>query len=336
MNSSKPLILYIFRKPSFFYSIENIFKLLSKKIGSTYPVATETVFLPREGFSVSTLRKNGRFIKRQIADLYHITGDVHYISFFLPPRKTILTIHDCVFMFRHSGIKKWVLKKLLLDWPVARCRSITTISEKTKMDILQFTGCAEQKITVIPNPVSINVSYIPKSFNSDRPIILFIGTTPNKNLSRVIDALAGISCELHIVGELPEEMREKLESHNISFLPFLNLDEQSMAAKYIESDLVLFPSTFEGFGMPIIEAQQAGRAVITSNLIPMNTVAGAGACLVDPLQVQSIRAGILKIMHDRDYREALVEKGFANVKWYDADKIAEQYYRLYQEILTES
>jgi glycosyltransferase involved in cell wall biosynthesis len=326
-------IRYIFRKPSLFFSIENVFNLVAEILSARPDLRIDKTVLPRAGLSLSGLWANRKAVRRENADLFHITGDVHYICFFLPAGKTVLTIHDCVFMEQSSGIKRWALKKIFLDWPVSRCRYITTISEKTRRDIMHFTGCAESRIQVIPNPVNTAIPFVDRPFNAERPVILFIGSTPNKNLTRAIEALKGIPCSLHIVGEIPASRKTELESAGIDHVNFLGLTDAEMIERYRQADLVLFPSTYEGFGMPIIEGQTAGRVVVTSNLSPMKEVAGEGAALVDPEDADSIRQAIQKILKDRAYRERLVERGFENIRLYEPGAVAMQYYTLYQKML---
>jgi len=331
----KRQILYLFRKPERFFSIENVFNRIVEEIERKGELTPSRAAMPREGFSIAVIWENGRFARRKASDIYHITGDIHYVSFFLPPKKTVLTIHDCVFMYRSKGIKRWVLKKLLLDWPVARCGYVTAISENTKRDIVKFTGCPSGAIRVIPNPVSDKIISEPRPPGSGRPVLLFIGSTPNKNLPRVIEALKGVHCILDIVGRIPPQELAQIREAGIEYRNYLNLSDEEMAVRYIECDIVLFPSTYEGFGMPIVEGQKAGRPVLTSNLSPMKEVAGEGACLVDPLSPAAIRQGLIKMVEDNVYREMLVKRGLENVRNYELGHIAGMYQSLYKEILKE-
>jgi glycosyltransferase involved in cell wall biosynthesis len=98
------------------------------------------------------------------------------------------------------------------------------------------------------------------------------------------------------------------------------------------ADIIALASSYEGFGMPILEGQAVGRPVITSNILSMPEVAGNAACLVDPYDPSSIRQGILKIIQDAAYRDELVRKGFANVKRFDPQVIALQYLDLYKKV----
>lgn len=328
-------ILYIYRRTSRFFSIENVFRLVSEEIARRGRWNLKRFVVPREGFSPSVLWANMRSVKTQKSNLYHITGEVHYLALVLPGKQTVLTIHDCGFMYHSAGLKRWLLKKLQLDWPVARCARITTISEHTRRQLLGFTGCPPDKIQVIPNPVSGLIQSIPRDFNTAKPVLLFVGITPNKNLPRVIEAIRGISCILEIIGVVPDEHRSMLEAATIEWRSLSNLSDEEMARRYTECDLVLFPSTYEGFGMPIIEGQKALRPVITSNLSPMKEVAGGAACLVDPMDIDSIRTGLRKVIEDNLYRELLVTRGAENVRQYELEHIAGKYQSLYQEICKE-
>lgn len=326
------IVAQVFRKkdPAFF-SIERVFSAVNEELGKKVEIRKRAV--PLFGISIRNLFAVTPFFnKARKTDLYHITGHIHYMVFAFPRRRVLLTIHDCVFLYTAKGWQRLILKKLLLDWPVRWSTLVTTISEASRQDILKHTGCSPHKVIVIPNPVNDAIFYKQQDFRSGEPVILFIGATPNKNLLRVIPALKNTVAQLHIVGQIPEAGLQLLQEHRIQYRQSLHLDDRELANCYADADLVLFPSTFEGFGLPILEAQKAGRPVITSDLSPMNEVAGEAACLVDPYSIDSIREGILRIIQDAPYREELVKKGLENVKRFDKAAIAEQYLACYQKL----
>ena len=330
MSDQETRLCLLFRKQGQFFSIERIFAGLTPFFATRFNVLRwEAPYSsPRH------ILRNLSSARRTPADVYHITGDIHYITLALPRRRTIVTIHDCVFLYAHKGLKRRLLKWLFLDMPVRRSRLVTTISERTRQDIISNTGCPAEKVVVIPNPIDSHIFYTPAAFREQEPVILFIGATPNKNLTRVITALQGIPCRLEIVGIISEELTAALQNHGIRYRVESGLSDQQMAEKYAASDLVLFPSTFEGFGLPIIEGQKAGRPVITSNLSPMKEVAAGAACLVDPYDIASIRDGVLRVIGDREYRRQLVEDGLKNAERFIARNIALQYMDCYRQVLT--
>lgn len=321
-------ILQVFRKKSdLFFSIENVFLALQQYFRRT---DITIIRAEKQGVRFSNYFQFRKF--RDKYNLFHITGDIHYIVFAYPARKVILTIHDCVFLKNYSGVKKWLLKKILLEWPVKYARTITTISDKTKAEILVYSGCDPKKIHVIPNPVSSIFSFTPGNFNSDTPRILFLGKTPNKNLDRVIEALTGIPCVLHIIGLPTSAQYSALESSQINFIIESGLAPEEIANRYALCDIVLFPSWYEGFGLPIIEAFSTGRVVVTSNISPMREVADGGAYLVDPYDVESIRNGVIAVSSDQALRHKLIERGRIVVERYKPERIAKMYEDLYLEL----
>jgi glycosyltransferase involved in cell wall biosynthesis len=327
-----PIVQLIFRKTNpLFFSIEKVFASLQE--GLKKEVVLEERYLPYYSSSISDIIRNIRFAKKFKADIYHITGDIHYVALALPAGKTILTIHDSVFLRESRGLKRIFFKWIFLKRPVKNCRFVTTISEKSKIEIVRNTGCEPGKVVVIPNPVNRNIYFRDKTFNTENPVLLFIGSTPNKNLDRTIRAISGISCTLDIVGQIPDDHRKLLKEHGIQYRQSTGLSEAEMADRYVAADIILFASLYEGFGLPILEGQKAGRVVLTSNISPMKEVAGEGACFVDPLDVNSIRAGLKKIIGDADYRDSLTERGFENIKKYEMQHIADQYLKLYETVM---
>jgi glycosyltransferase involved in cell wall biosynthesis len=264
--------------------------------------------------------------------IFHITGHAHYAVLILPPSRTILTIHDLGFLYQFKGWKKKLMKWLFLDWPVKRVKYITTVSEKTKAEILQYSNFPPEKIIVIPNPVQSGITYQPKQFNAEKPTILFIGTKQNKNLGRAIQALNGLKVHLRIIGKLNTANLNTLSTNNIEYSNRICLSNEDLANDYVNADMVLFPSMYEGFGLPIIESFKAGRPIITSNLEPMNIIAEDAAYLVDPYDSASIRNAVLQVIQDDKLRNEKVLKGLEIAKKYSAETIRKQYEQLWRSV----
>lgn len=262
----------------------------------------------------------------------HVTGDVNYLGIFLTRNKTIHTILDCVFMTSTSGFKKRVIKYFWLTIPVRRSKYITAISEATKNEIIKYSGCKPEKVKVIHVAISDRFKKRDKIFNKEKPVILQIGAASNKNISRLIKALKGLSCELHIIGKHIAEYENLLKEYDIDYKYEYGLTEDQMIEKYEHADIISLISTYEGFGMPILEAQSVGRAVITSNISSMPEVAGGAACLVDPYNIQQITDGLTMIIQNDEYRGDLIQKGYKNVQRFKAQDIAIKYYDLYKEV----
>jgi glycosyltransferase involved in cell wall biosynthesis len=337
-ETQKRRVVLLFRKlrAAGNFSIETSFEQMMR----SFPPASE--FIP-VGFASSHYsngilpRLRGMFeARRRRGDVNHVTGDVHYLALALPGRSTVLTVHDCGFMTHPNPVARRVLKWLWLDWPVRHCRFVTAVSEATKRDIVRFSGCDPDKVVVIPTVIAEGFEPVGRAFNAACPRILHVGMTPNKNFARHVEAIAGLPCELHIVGRLEREHVALLERHRVRYTAEHNISREDMRRAYAGTDLLLFASTLEGFGMPILEAQSVGRPVVTSKLSSMPEVAGAGACLVDPLDVASIRAGVMRVIGDQSYRSGLVEAGFANLARFRPDAVARQYEALYRRVLREA
>lgn len=269
-------------------------------------------------------------------DVNHVTGDVHFLTYLLKRRKTVLTILDCVMMERLYGFRRWLFWLFWLWLPEKRCSVITVISEATRQQVLRYLHCDPNKVKVIYCNVSDEFKPSPKTFKDSYPRLLQIGTSSNKNIERLIAALDGLGCRLVIVGYLSDAHKQALVRHRIDCENLVDLSREALVEQYILCDILMFVSTYEGFGLPIVEAHAVGRPVLTSNIWSMPEVARNAACLVDPFNVDEIRAGVLRVIGDANYREQLVANGFENVKRFEIKNIAKQYADLYYDIFSQS
>jgi glycosyltransferase involved in cell wall biosynthesis len=267
-------------------------------------------------------------------DLNHITGDVNYLALVLKGSKTVMTIHDIGhYEYTLRGWRKLLYKKLWFEWPLKNVARITTVSEFTKDKLVHTFGIDPRKIQVIYNPVPAMFKAQEKAPVEGRIKILQIGSGANKNIERLMEAVKDMPCELILVRAYDQVLAEQLKKANISCSWHFNLSQEEVYRCYVDADLVFFASTYEGFGMPIIEGQAVGRPVITSNMASMPEVGGEGVCLVNPLSVEEIRVAIDKISSDVAYRNALIQKGFKNIERFRVDHIAHAYMKVYQELI---
>ncbi len=330
---SKPFsVVFYYRKPRHAgnFSIEFLFNTIQQHLPSYIRQQTVTSKYSSNGLW-NRIYNTVEASFRQ-GDVNHVTGDVHFLTLLMKKRKTVLTVHDCGFMKHPSAMARFVLRLFWLKLPVACSEVVTVVSQATKDELLSYINCPAEKVVVVPNFISEKFFPAPRAFNDDKPVLLQIGTAFNKNLDRLIEAIAGIRCHLDIIGRISQEQINRMKELDIEFSNSYNLTETELIDKYLKCDLLTFVSTYEGFGMPILEAQTVERPVVTSNLLSMPDVAGGGACLVDPFDVAAVREGILKVIHNEAYRNGLIIKGRENVKRFSLQSVVDQYAQIYENI----
>jgi glycosyltransferase involved in cell wall biosynthesis len=274
--------------------------------------------------------------RRHQGDVTHVVGDVHFLTLLLDPARTVLTVHDTEFLSRASGPKAALYTWLWLRLPVRRCAVVTVPSERTRDDLLRLVRCDPAKVRVVPNPVREEFRPDLRPSLSDPPRVLLVGTWPNKNVLRSAAALAGLGCRIDVLGHLDHEQRTALQAADPDVQEHTGLTDQQVVELVRRCDLLLFPSTFEGFGLPVVEAQATGRPVVTSDRQPLTDVAGGAAELVDPEDVASIRAGVQRVLSDPGHRQALVEAGLRNVERFRPAAVAAAYAEVYAELCAAS
>ncbi|WP_430934771.1 glycosyltransferase family 4 protein [Saccharicrinis sp. 156] len=330
MSKSVHITFFQRRPYDFHFSIEKLFETIRENFSeaTSYYIFT----LPYYSQGLIPRIKSAFAARKKQGTINHITGDIHFITPFLKKNRTINTYHDFTFLKNSKGFSRFILWLFWVYIPVKRSRYITVISGITQKELIKYTGCREEKIMVIPNIISQDFKVVPKTFSTKCPVILHIGSTPNKNIERLVDAIQEIECKLVIVGKLAESHQVLLKEKSINFENHYQISEEELKQAYINCDLLSFCSLNEGFGLPILEAQATGRPVVTSNLSSMPEVAGDAACLVDPYNIESIKEGILKVINDEVYRNTLIHLGLENVKRFNPQTVAGMYEGLYQKI----
>lgn len=266
------------------------------------------------------------------ADVNHVTGDVQFLTTFMRRRRTVLTVLDLVTVERLRGFRRWLYFLFWFRIPIARAQVVTTISSYTRDHLLRELGSAKADVRVVHCQLMDGYVAAPRAFNPSRPVILMVGLAHNKNFFRTVEALTGIACELRIIGQLGEWHWKTLAESGLPYTSGSRLTDAQMRDEYVACDMLVFASTAEGFGLPILEAQAIGRPVVTSGVSSMPEVAGHAAELVDPFDVGSIRAGVLHVIQDEHHRAELVSRGFENVKRFSPRAIAERYAAIYREV----
>ena len=158
-------------------------------------------------------------------DVNHITGDVHFLAYFLRGKRTLLTIHDLVSVHRLKG---WRRAMVLFFWywlPTKRAAVVSVISESTKKDLLRHIKVDPRKVRVVHDPVSTDFQPVAREFNAAKPVVLQIGTGSNKNVERVAQALQGIPCHLRVIGNLDEDQLTVLRQCGVEYSSVSNISD---------------------------------------------------------------------------------------------------------------
>jgi glycosyltransferase involved in cell wall biosynthesis len=327
-------LLFANRKPRLYgnFSIESYFRTLTPYLRKEIEVFSwdaphfSNGILPRWR-SVIGLKS---FLRTSDFDIVHITGDTHFLIWGISKGKRVLTIHDIGFLNNLNGIKYFLLSYFWIIGPIRKANAITCVSEATKNELLKILK-NEVDIQVIPTVIDSRFQRCDKTFNEKCPTILLLGSAPNKNLHRVLEATQGLNVHLNIIAKLDEHAFELLKYQSFEVSERISFEE--LLEKYQTSDIVSLCSTHEGFGMPIIEGQATGRVVITSNCSSMPEVAGNGAYFVDPFSIESIRNGFIELIDNENIRNKLISEGFENVQRFRPERVANDYLKLYKSLL---
>ena len=264
-------------------------------------------------------------------DVNHILGDINFISILMNKNKTINTFLDCRLLNEFTGFKRWVYKLFWFQLPLATTKYNTFISKFTMLQIQKNINKKINKVEIIPVPLVDNFSF--KINNNKKKKILILGTLRHKNIKNMLLGIRNLNIDLTIVGMLDEKLKLLCKKNNILLNNFVSVSNRKIKELLKENDVLLMVSKYEGFGMPIIEAQSSGMAVITSNLEPMKSVAGKHGLFVNPNRPQEIKKILKKLLSNKDYFLKNVIHGKHNSSKYGSNFINKKYQKLYLKIL---
>jgi len=316
------------RAPPGLFSIERVFGSVRAALPGDIDVRLETNRFVSRG----VLRRliDALAARQRAGEINHVLGDVHYLAWFLPRRGSILTVHDCVSLERARGARRFLLWLLWYWLPIRRVEHVTVVSEYTRKSLARWVPGASAAVSVIPPPLPPDFEPYPAAPRGERLRLLHVGTSENKNLARVIEACRGLPVTLDIIGRMPRSCTVRLRELGIAHDNRSELSDAELLDAYRRCDALIFASTYEGFGLPIIEAQAVGRPVITSRACSMPEASGGAACLVDPFDVADIRRGIRRLIDDPEYAQSLVRLGHENAARHAPERIAAAYAELYR------
>jgi glycosyltransferase involved in cell wall biosynthesis len=308
-----------------------------------------------------TFWRHPRAVSDLEADVFHIIDQCDgHIAYWLKRKgKTVvITCHDLV---------QFVYPEILRDqsripavsmamWRysvqgINHCDHVIAVSTNTAQDVTKFLNISSEKITVVPNGVephyrvlkradimALRQQYAP---SSDTICLLNVGSTHHrKNILVVLKALQqlkhqGLSvCLWRTGGKFTPEQQDFIQQHQLErqIIHFGNPDKETLTKIYNAADILIAPSTYEGFGLTIVEAMACGLPVITSNRSSLPEVAGDAAVLVDPTDVEAISTAVCHIYKDSSYRQQLIERGLARAQLFQWKEAARQVAQAYEKI----
>lgn len=265
---------------------------------------------------------------------------------FIPKnKKLVITIHDIAFLTYKKNFSKffYLYYSFLIPRNVKRANKIITVSEASKKEIISFFPYAKDKIYVIA--LGIDDKYrIIKDLKKKKQILYVGSINERKNLIGIIEAFEQLSKDLDytlvIVGNffgifsLTDKMKEVLtrakENDKIIFKQ--GLDDEALVYEYNISTVFIFPSFYEGFGLPPLEAMACGTPVITSGLSSMPEVCANAALYVDPYNIEDITNKIEILINDKGLQKKLTNQGLARAKCYTWEKAAQEHVEVFQEV----
>ena len=295
-------------------------------------------------------------LKKYNFDLMHFP---HFNVPLLYRKKFVLTIHDLILIHFPTlrGTKlspvwywmKYAAYKFTISSAAKRAQSIIAVSEFTKNDIIEQYPWAKNKIHVtyeasdnLCRISNVQPHLILEKYGIIKSYLLYVGNAyPHKNLERLIDAFEQIrskypNMQLALVGKedfFYARLKKYALAKNFQGIHFLGfVPDQDLDVLYRFADAYVFPSLYEGFGLPPLEAMAKGAVVVSSEHACMREILGEAAYYVDAKNAENISKGILRVLEDKILQQNLIRKGYDQIKKYDWNRMAEETLKIYKKL----
>jgi len=334
------------------YFPDNQYLLFNKKKserGEAILKLPNVTFVQTTKGTLSRQLKTGIDAQNNNADIFHgLSGELP-LRWTPKPIKKVVTIHDLIFE-RYPEYYTWIDRKIHF-WKFKKAANsadkIIAISEQTKRDIIQFLKVNENKIEVVYQGCHASfkekqsqgvLNQIKEKFNLPEKFILNVGTIePRKNLLNVVKALKDSKIPLVVVGAKKPKYFKLIEKEieknkiEVQFLSGVSMEE--LAGIYKLAEIFIYPSFFEGFGIPVIEALFSETVVITSNTSCLPEAGGPDSVYVNPENVEDVRAKINFLWDNESERKRRAEKGLQFVQKFNDEVIAEEMMKIYKSLI---
>ncbi len=271
------------------------------------------------------------------------------------PVPAAVTVHDLGYRHfpqAHTRFQRWYLEATTRRHARV-ARRIIADSEATRADLLQFYHADPARIKVVHlgldsglQPTSLTPA-VRQKYGLPQTYLLHLGTLqPRKNLARLLAAFRQISSDFPAVhlalaggaGWLAQDIFNRIAALKLTDRVILPgyIPEADKAALLSGALAYVFPSLYEGFGLPVLEAMACGTPVLAANTSSLPEIAGQAALLVNPLNVEAIAGGMRRLLTDESLRRSLVEKGFHRIEAFSWQKAGERIWRILLELAQES
>ena len=305
-------------------------------------------------YSVRELFTLSWHLLRLRADLYHAT---HYVMPLMLPCRSVVTIHDIIHLLYPEFLPNriaFLYAERMIRRSLQRGDRVVSVSRNTKSDLMSYFKIGGDKIDVVYNGIendfrkalpSGDLERWMRNLGLERPYLLFVGNPkPHKNLDNVVKAYAealkqnDFPHRLVCVGDrggLEFKIRQRAEQLGISerILLLGHVAQEALPAIYQGAAAFLYPTLYEGFGLPVVEAMASRVPVITSNTSALKEIAAGYADLVNPLDVGAIAGAIVRVVSDRDHRQSLRKLGARRAEDFDWRQAATKTLDIYRRVL---